>query len=181
MDNRQKSTKSTLNTLRRPSALPLPWTNQQKSTIRTQHRVQEAIAALASSPTVTSATGAAEKSREMNASETQHRRNMNAKNNARITRNNAGFRGLSPESGAAYALIFREFRPGRERNSEKSHNSRNWVKPPNLALAGFSAGALAGGPSEPPPPGSGLRGRIPLKLGASWTRLTGRKQAENGA
>jgi hypothetical protein len=129
MDNRQKSTQSTLNTLRRMGGLPRFHMEQSTKIntidtsthrhIDTQHGVSEAIAALASSPTVTSATGTAEKSREIYASETQDQRNMNAKNNARITRNNAGFCGLSPESGAAYVLIFREFRPGQRRNSEK--------------------------------------------------------------
>jgi hypothetical protein len=43
-----------------------------------------------------------------------------AKNNATITRNNAGFYRSRVESGAAYVLIFRELRLDQERNLENN-------------------------------------------------------------
>jgi hypothetical protein len=56
--------------------------------------------------------------REQNASDTRAKRGRNAKNNARITRTNAGrWHRLQPVR-AAYALYFRELLPDRERNSE---------------------------------------------------------------
>ena len=56
--------------------------------------------------------------RENNASYTRAKRGHNAKNNAKITRNNAGICGPRVESGAAYVLYFRELRPDREWNLE---------------------------------------------------------------
>jgi hypothetical protein len=59
--------------------------------------------------------------REQNASDTRAKRGPNAKNNARITRTNAGgWHSLQPVR-AAYAFYFRELLPNRERNSENYH------------------------------------------------------------
>jgi hypothetical protein len=59
--------------------------------------------------------------RKQNASDTRAKRGHNAKNNARITRNNAGEWHKFQPVRAAYALYFRELLPDRERNSENYH------------------------------------------------------------
>jgi hypothetical protein len=74
--------------------------------------------------------------REQDASDTRAKRGHNAKNNARITRNNAErWHRLQPVR-AAYAFYFRNLLPDRERNSKnyhpllvnsQSHISRSWV------------------------------------------------------
>jgi hypothetical protein len=56
----------------------------------------------------------------MNAKLDAAKREHDAKNNARITRNNAGVRGARVESRAAYVLYLRELHPDRERN-QKNH------------------------------------------------------------
>jgi hypothetical protein len=56
--------------------------------------------------------------RQHNASDTRAKRGHNAKNNVRITRNNAGVCGSIVESGATYGLYFRELRD-QERDLEK--------------------------------------------------------------
>jgi hypothetical protein len=79
--------------------------------------------------------------REHDASYTRAKRGHNAKNDVRITRNNAGFCGSRAESAAAYALYLRELREDRGAESEKSYpvlvnkllavwGGQSWPQPP---------------------------------------------------